>query len=93
MFFINNHSINKQKFNNMDIEVIMNHRIKAERIIEETMRANGIPAVDYLVEEFLSYYDYNGLSATINNVYHYAKTVLNRDREQRHLQLQIVSHH
>jgi exoribonuclease II len=90
MFFINNHSINKQEFNNMDIEVIMNHRVKAERIIEETMRANGIPAVDYLVEEFLSFYDYNGLAATINNVSSYAKTVLNRDKEQYYLRFHTV---
>jgi len=74
----------------MDIEVIEHHRNKAERIIEETMRANGIPAVDYLVEEFLSYYDYNGLSATINNIYHYAKTVLNRDKEQYYLRFHTV---
>jgi hypothetical protein len=76
----------------MDIEVIENHRNRAERIIEETMRANGIPAVDYLVEEFMSFYDYNGLDATINNVSSYAKTVLNREKEQRHLQLQLVTH-
>ena len=75
----------------MDIEVIEHHRNRAERIIEETMRANGIPAVDYLVEEFLSFYDYNGLVATINNVSSYAKTVTNRDKEQRHLQLQLVA--
>ena len=75
----------------MDIEVIEHHRNRAERIIEETMRANGIPAVDYLVEEFLSFYDYNGLVATINNVSNYAKTVTNRDKEQRHLQLQLVA--
>jgi len=74
----------------MDIEVIMNHRVKAERIIEETMRANGIPAVDYLVEEFLSFYDYNGLAATINNVSSYAKTVLNRDKEQYYLRFHTV---
>jgi hypothetical protein len=75
----------------MDIEVIEHHRNRAERIIEETMRANGIPAVDYLVEEFLSFYDYNGLVATINNVSSYAKTVTNRDKEQRHLRLQLVT--
>ena len=76
----------------MDIEVIENHRNKAEHIIEETMRANGIPAVDYLVEEFLSFYDYNGLVETINNISSYAKTVTNRDREKRHLQLQLVTY-
>ena len=76
----------------MDIEVIENHRNRAERIIEETMRANGIPAVDYLVAEFLSFYDYNGLVETINNISSYAKTVTNRDREKRHLQLQLVTY-
>ena len=76
----------------MDIEVIQHHRNRAERIIEETMRANGIPAVDYLVAEFLSFYDYNGLQATINNIYQYSKTVLHSRHEEPYFQLQLVSH-
>jgi len=75
----------------MDIEVIQNHRNKAETIIASTLRANGIPAVDYLVEEFLSFYDYNGLAATINNIYHYSKTVLQSHHEEPYFQLQLVS--
>lgn len=75
----------------MDIEVIQHHRNKAEHIISETLHANGVRPNESLIEEFLSYYDYNGLAATINNISSYAKTVTNRDREQRHLQLQLVT--
>ena len=76
----------------MDIEVIQHHRNKAEHIIVGTLHSNGVQPTASLVEEFLSFYDYNGLSATINNVSNYAKTVTNRDREQRHLQLQTVTY-
>lgn len=71
----------------MDIEVIQNHRNKAERIIANKLRDSGINPTPALVEEFLSYYDYNGLNETISNVYRYANTVTNRLEDQRHLQL------
>lgn len=76
----------------MDIEVIQHHRNKAEHIISETLRSNGVQPNESLVEEFLSYYDYNGLSATINNIYHYSKTVLHSRREEPYFQLQLVTH-
>ena len=76
----------------MDIEVIQHHRNKAQQIIVGTLHSNGVQPTESLVEEFLSFYDYNGLSATINNVSNYAKTVTNRDRERRHLQLQLVTY-
>jgi hypothetical protein len=77
----------------MDIEVIMNHRVKAETIIRNTLHANGVQPTESLIEEFLSFYDYNGLSSTINNIYRYSNKVTNRLEDQRHLQLQLVSHH
>ena len=74
----------------MDIEVIQHHRNKAETIINRTLRANGVQPTASLTEEFLSYYDYNGLQSTINNIYHYTKTVLHSRHEEPYLQL--VSH-
>ena len=76
----------------MDIEVIQHHRNKAETIIGSTLRANGVQPTASLTEEFLSYYDYNGLAATITNIYHYSKTVLQSRREEPYFQLQLVSH-
>ena len=76
----------------MDIEVIQHHRNKAETIIGSTLRANGVQPTASLIEDFLSYYDYNGLSATITNIYHYSKTVLHSRREEPYFQLQLVSH-
>ena len=76
----------------MDIEVIQHHRNKAETIINSTLRANGIQPTTSLTEEFLSFYDYNGLAATITNIYHYSKTVLQSRREEPYFQLQLVSH-
>ena len=76
----------------MDIEVIQHHRNKAETIIGSTLRANGVQPTTSLIEEFLSYYDYNGLAATITNIYHYSKTVLQSRREEPYFQLQLVSH-
>ena len=76
----------------MDIEVIQHHRNKAETIIASTLRANGVQPTASLIEDFLSYYDYNGLSATITNIYHYSKTVLHSRREEPYFQLQLVSH-
>ena len=76
----------------MDIEVIQNHRNKAETIINSTLRANGVQPTASLTEEFLSFYDYNGLAATISNIYHYSKTVLQSRHEEPYFQLQLVSH-
>ena len=74
----------------MDIEVITHHRNKAETIINSTLRANGVQPTTSLTEEFLSFYDYNGLAATITNIYHYSKTVLQSRREEPYFQLQLV---
>ena len=76
----------------MDIEVIQNHRRRAELIIDNTLWANGIKPTPALVAEFLSFYDYNGLQATINNIYQYSKTVLHARREEPYFHLQLVSH-
>ena len=76
----------------MDIEVIQNHRRRAELIIDNTLWANGISPTPALVEEFLSFYDYNGLQATINNIYHYSKTVLHARHEEPYFHLHHVSH-
>ncbi len=76
----------------MDIEVIQHHRNKAETIINSTLRANGVRPTASLIDDFLSYYDYNGLAATITNIYHYSKTVLHSRREEPYFQLQLVSH-
>ena len=76
----------------MDIEVIQNHRRRAELIIDNTLWANGISPTPDLVAQFLSYYDYNGLQATINNIYQYTKTVLHARREEPYFHLQTVSH-
>ena len=76
----------------MDIEVIQHHRNKAETVINSTLRANGVQPTASLTEEFLSYYDYNGLQATINNIYKYSKTVLHSRHEEPYFQLQLVSH-
>ena len=76
----------------MDIEVIQHHRNKAETIINNTLLANGVQPSTSLIEEFLSFYDYNGLQATINNIYQYSKTVLHARREEPYFQLQLVSH-
>ena len=74
----------------MDIEVIQHHRNSAETIINRTLRSNGIQPTTSLTEEFLSFYDYNGLPATINNIYSYSRTVLHQHQEGPYLQL--VSH-
>ena len=74
----------------MNIEVIQHHRNKAESIINRTLHANGVQPTASLTEEFLSFYDYNGLQSTINNIYHYTKTVLHSRHEEPYLQL--VSH-
>lgn len=76
----------------MDIEVIQNHRSRAELIIDNTLWANGITPTPALVAEFLSYYDYNGLQATINNIYQYTKTVLHAQRKEPYFHLHHVSH-
>lgn len=76
----------------MDIEVIQHHRNKAETIIGSTLRANGVQPTASLIEEFLSFYDYNGLAATINNIYYYSKTVVHARREEPYFELQLVSH-
>jgi len=76
----------------MDIEVIQNHRNRAETIINNTLRANGVQPTTSLTEEFLSFYDYNGLAATINNIYSYSKTVLHAQHEQPYFQLHLLTH-
>ena len=76
----------------MDIEVIQHHRNKAETIINSTLLANGVDPNSSLIQEFLSFYDYNGLQETINNIYQYSKTVLHARREEPYFQLQLVSH-
>ena len=76
----------------MDIEVIQHHRNKAETIINSTLRANGVHPTASLTEEVLSFYDYNGLQETINNIYHYSKTVLQSRHEEPYFQLQLVTH-
>lgn len=74
----------------MEIEVIQHHRNKAKSVINSTLRANGVQPTTSLTEEFLSFYDYNGLSATINNINSYSRTVLHQPQEGPYLQL--VSH-
>jgi hypothetical protein len=76
----------------MDIEVIQHHRNKAETIIGSTLRANGVQPTASLIEEFLSFYDYNGLAATINNIYYYSKTVVDARREEPYFKLQLMTH-
>ena len=76
----------------MDIEVIQHHRNKAETIINSTLRANGVQPTTALIEDFLTYYDYIGLAATITNIYHYSKTVLHSRHEEPYFHLQLVSH-
>ena len=76
----------------MDIEVIQHHRRRAELIIDNTLWANGINPTPTLVAEFLSFYDYNGLAATINNIYSYSKTVLHSRHEEPYFHLHHVSH-
>jgi len=76
----------------MDIEVITHHRNRAEMIINSTLRANGVQPTASLIEEFLSFYDYNGLAATINNIYSYSKTVLHAQHEQPYFQLHLLTH-
>lgn len=76
----------------MDIEVIQHHRNTAEKVIKSTLRSNGVEVTTPLVEEFLSFYDYNGLASTINNIYHYSKTVLHSRHEAPYFQLQMVTH-
>ena len=76
----------------MDIEVIQNHRRRAELIIDNTLWANGGKPTPALGAEFLSFYDYNCLQATINNIYQYSKTVLHARREEPYFHLQLVSH-
>ena len=71
----------------MDIEVIQHHRNKAESIINRTLLSNGIQPTASLTEEFLSFYDYNGLQSTINNIYNYSRTVLHSRHEEPYLQL------
>ena len=76
----------------MDIEVIQNHRRRAELIIDNTLYNSGINPTPDLVAQFLSFYDYNGLQATITNIYQYSKTVLHARREEPYFHLQTVSH-
>jgi len=76
----------------MDIEVNQHHRNKAKTVISSTLQANGVYPATSLVDEFLSFYDYNGLAATINNIYLYSKTVLHSQQEKPYLQLHKVSH-
>jgi len=71
----------------MNIEVITHHRNRAEIIINSTLRANGVLPTSVLTEEFLSFYDYNGLAVTISNIYHYTKTVLHSRHEEPYLQM------
>ncbi len=71
----------------MNIEVIQYHRNTAESIINRTLRSNGIQPTASLTEEFLSFYDYNGLQSTINNIYSYSRTVLHSRHEEPYLQL------
>ena len=74
----------------MDIEIIMNHRVKAEGMIANSLRDAGINPTSPLVEEFLSFYDYNGLKETLDNVYRYANTVTNRLEDQLFLRFHTV---
>ena len=76
----------------MNIEVIQHHRRRAELIIDNTLYNSGINQTPALVAEFLSFYDYNGLQETINNIYQYSKTVLHSRREEPYFHLQTVSH-
>ena len=71
----------------MEIEVIQHHRNKAKTVITNTLHANGIQPTESLVEEFLSFYDYNDLSATINNIYRYSRTIRHAHQEEPYLQL------
>ncbi len=74
----------------MDIEVIMNHRVKAKGMIANAIRDTGINPTTSLVEEFLCFYDYNGLNETLNNVYRYANTVTNRLEDQYYIHYHTV---
>ena len=76
----------------MDIEVIQNHRRRAELIISNTLYNSGINPTPALVAEFLSFYDYNGLQETINNIYQYSKTALHSRHEEPYFHLQTVSY-
>ena len=71
----------------MNIEVIPHHRNKMKSAINATLVANGITPSHNVVEEFLSYYDYNGMTATISNLFDYCNTVTRRHEETRQLQL------
>jgi len=75
----------------MDIEVIQHHRNSARFQIRNILMDSQVRTYDHLVEEFLCFYDYNGLAATIQNVKSYINTMTNQDKEQRHLQLQLVT--
>ena len=71
----------------MIIEVIPHHRDNVQHIIRETFVSNGVTPSHDVVEEFLSFYDYNGLTATINNLFNYCNTVTRRHEQQRQLRL------
>ena len=75
----------------MNIEVIQHHRNTARFHIRNVLMDHRIKPCNNLIEEFLCFYDYNGLDATIQNVNNYVNAMTNRDREQRHLQLQLVT--
>ena len=69
----------------MDIEVIENYHNKLKKVIIETLIAYGVTPSHNVVEEFLSYYYYNGLTATINNLFDYCGTVTHCHEEKRQL--------
>ena len=71
----------------MDIEVIQHHRNSARFQIRNILMDSQVRPYDHLVEEFLSYYDYNGMTATISNLFDYCNTVTRRHEETRQLQL------
>lgn len=75
----------------MDIEVIQHHRNTARFHIRNVLMDNHIKPCSNLVEEFLCFYDYNGLAATIQNVNNYINAMTNRESEQRQLQLRTAN--
>jgi len=53
----------------MNIEVITHHRDAVKNQIETVIAMHGATVSEQVIEEFLSFYDFNGSEAVIANVY------------------------
>lgn len=53
----------------MNIEVITYHREAMKNQISTVIAMHGATVSEEVIEEFLSFYDYNGSEAAIENVY------------------------